>query len=260
MGSKSSKKTRINPYLRNQSEYALGSARDLFDRNDPLPSQYTGIDPIREQALQEMRGLSQYRNQGRQSAFMGDDGQTMVPGRALAEWEKTVSGGYLNDNQYLDDIVSRAASASGAAPVGGFASQGRFGSGAMANAVADATQATAAKLYGANYEAERGRMMDMLNQSSTMNQLQYADLERDFLNRERDFENAQRLEGVGRQYEEDQNQQNLEALRQYLHPYVKQQMFEGSLGASPLNNESDVTTKTGFDWGSALMSLIPIPK
>jgi len=216
----------INPYLAGQSRYAIGQARNLYDSNAPLPSQYVGISDPSELAMDQIMGIA------------GQRGGSMVPGAALNEWQKTLQGGYLNANPYIDEIVNRASSRAGAAPVSGYAQQGRFGSGVMANAIADATTQTASNLYGQNYQNERGRMMDALGQSGAMEALQYAD--------------AGRLAGVGQRYEADEAAQAREALAQYMHPYMKQQMFEGSLAVSPLNREGKSVTSKPFDWFAAI--------
>jgi len=216
----------INPYVAQQSQYAIGQARDLYDSNAPLPSQYVGISDPSQQALDQIMGIA------------GQRGGSMVPGAALGEWQKTLQGGYLNANPYIDDIVRRASNQAAGSQVGGYASGGRFGSGAMANALADSSMRTSENLYGQNYQAERARMMQALGQSGAMEALQYAD--------------AGRMGGVGQRYEADQAAQSREALAQYMHPYMKQQMFEGSLAVSPLNREGKSVTSKPFDWFAAV--------
>ena len=229
MSSKTTTTYKIDPYLAKQSKYGLSRARGLRDRSDPMPSQYVGISDPRQSALDQIMGIS------------GQRGGSMVPGAALGEWQKTLQGGYLDANPYIDDIVGRAAQQAGGSQVGGYATQGRFGSGAMANAVADATMSTASNLYGANYQNERNRMMGALGQSGAMEALQYAD--------------AARQMGVGQQYEADQSQQAMEAMRQYVPPYMQQQMYEGSLASNPLNKQGTQTSHTPFDWGGAMMNM-----
>lgn len=230
MGSKSKSKTRVdlNPLIEEQSEYTLGEARGLYDRTDPLPSTYVGISDPRRQALDQMLSMAQ--------------GGTAVPQNVLNEYNKTMSGGYLDtgSNPYLQDIVQRSVGAAMSAPGSSAMQQGRFGSGVMANAMADAGQETASRLYGAQYEAERARMNQALQLAPQMNELQYAD---------------QMQQGfVGQQLEADQAAQQSEDVRQHLWPMEKLAAFQSLVAGNPLMAETTTTatTKQGFDWGSAI--------
>lgn len=222
MGSQqeSSEKRRINKFLSEQGEYAVGEARTNYDaQKGNRPSTYVGISPERQQALDII--LAQAGGGGSGVAQSG-----------LDNFNKTMSGYYLDPsrNTALNKIVSRSVAEAGAAPISGFASSGRFGSGAMANAMADAMQSTAANLFGDNYHRERDRMNAMLDRAPMIDDLQYAD--------------AQRIAGVGQQIEQDQVAQVQEQLNQYNADAQALQTFLGLLTGNPLMGEVTTTMKS----------------
>jgi hypothetical protein len=106
--------------------------------------------------------------------------------------------------------------------------------------MADAGQATAARLWGGNYNMERQNMMSALGQTGQMQQLQYAD--------------PTMLGRVGMEYEQDMANQQAEALRQHQYPYAKLEQFQSFLTGNPLMAESrsDVAQVQPFQWGQAL--------
>ena len=244
MGTETKTENFLHSDLDKQSKYGLKRSRELYDRTDELPSQYVGISDPRQQGMNQIMGVA---NQS-----MNPLQQGVAYGSALPEWQKTLSGGYLNANPYIDDIVGRSAQQAGASQVGGFATGGRFGSGAMANAIADSTMATASNLYGANYQNERNRMMQALGQTGAMDQLQFADRNRQVDERNRQYSDAARMQGVGQQYEQDELSMAQEEMRQYMNPYMKQQVFESSLMTNPLNNAGTQIETKSFDFGGAL--------
>ena len=221
MGAKqeSESKTRINPLLADQGEFAVGEARNIYDSmKGNRPSTYVGISPERQEALNMV--LSQARGGG-----------SGVAQSSLDNFNKTMSGYYLDPsrNTALNEIVSRSVAEAGAAPISGFASSGRFGGGAMANAMADAMQSTAANLFGDNYHRERDRMNAMLDRAPMIDDLQYQD--------------AQRIAGVGEQFEQDQVAQVQEQLNQYNADAQTLQSFLGLLTGNPLMGEVTTTMK-----------------
>lgn len=207
--------TKINALLGEQGEFAVDEARGIYDQmKGSRPSTYVGISPERQQALDFITNMAQ-------------NGGTGVAGTALDEYNKTMSGGYMNANPYLDDIVNRAVGAAAGSQTSGYAGGGRFGSGAMANAQADAMQQTASSLYGANYQQERDRMMGMLDRSGTIDDMQYQD--------------ARNLSAVGQQYETDQANQNQEAMNVYNQDAQTLSTFLSMLGQNPLMGEVTTT-------------------
>tara|TARA_R110002074_G_scaffold1266_3_gene7647 strand:+ start:5264 stop:5983 length:720 start_codon:yes stop_codon:yes gene_type:complete len=211
----SKSQTKINSLLGEQGEFAVDEARGIYDQmKGSRPSTYVGISPERQQALDFITNMAQ-------------NGGTGVAGTALDEYNKTMSGGYMNANPYLDDIVNRAVGAAAGSQTSGYAGGGRFGSGAMANAQADAMQQTASSLYGANYQQERDRMMGMLDRSGTIDDMQYQD--------------ARNLSAVGQQYETDQANQNQEAMNVYNQDAQTLSTFLSMLGQNPLMGEVTTT-------------------
>jgi len=184
----------------------------------PSPDMYVGISPDRQIALDQIRATA-----------LGGSG---VPRSALDEFNRTMRGTYLSPdaNPHINEIMQRAGSAAGAAPVSGFASAGRFGSGAMANAVADALVSTRANIAGQNYQQERNRMMQLAGLAPQMNELQYAD--------------AMRLGQVGDQYEADQHARNAELMRQRMSPMQEYNMFLQTLSGNPLTAEANMQSTT----------------
>ena len=211
----SKSQTKINPLLGEQGEFAVDEARGIYDQmKGNRPSTYVGISPERQQALDFITNMAQ-------------NGGTGVAGTALGEYNKTMSGGYMNANPYLDDIVNRSVGAAAGSQTSGYAGGGRFGSGAMANAQADSMQQTASSLYGANYQQERDRMMGMLDRSGTIDDMQYQD--------------ARNLSAVGQQYETDQANQNQEAMNVYNADAQTLSTFLSMLGQNPLMGEVTTT-------------------
>ncbi len=221
-------RVRINKKLGKQGEFALEEARSLYDDDTPLPSMYTPISGERRGALDSIMNTAQ---RGR------------VSKTGLGEWQKVMSGAYLDpdSNPWMQEIVDRSVSSSMSGPQSGFAAGGRFGSGAMANAQADAGQNTAARLWGGNYNMERQNMMSAMGQTGAMQNLQFAD--------------ATMQGRVGMEYEQDAANLQGEEMRQFQFPYAKLEQFQSYLTGNPLMGESvtDVVAKQPFQWGQALI-------
>jgi hypothetical protein len=220
--------TQISRQLREPSRYALGEARNLYDNQQPLPSTYTPMSGQREEALNSMYNTSR---------------DSQIASSGIGEWQKVMSGQYLDpsSNPWLEDVVNRSVSASQGSQVSQYAGAGRFGGGAMANAVQDAGQSTASRIYGQNYMNERNNMMSALGMTGNFQELQYAD---------------DRITGqIGLQYEQEDAERKQEEMRQYMNPYMQLQQYQGFLTSNPLMGESvtDSVQKQPFQWGQALM-------
>ena len=216
----SESKTRINEFLSKQGEFAVNEARDIYDAmQGTRPSTYIGISPERQQSLDIILKQAQGGGSG-------------VAQAALGEYDKTLSGHYLdpNKNTALQEIVRRSVDEAGGSQISQFASAGRFGGGTMANAMSDAMQSTAANLFGDNYHRERDRMNSMLDRSNMIYDLQYAD--------------AQKIAGVGQQYEQDQTNQVQEDLNIWNQDAQTLQTFLGLLTGNPLMGEVTTTMKS----------------
>lgn len=220
-------KTEINPELKRQGMYAAGEAQRLYQDRQPLPSMYTPMSSQRQGALTQMDRLSQ---------------EGGVSRAGVAEWQKVMGGEYLdpNSNPWMQDVVNRSVSSAMSGPQSGFAGAGRFGSGAMASAQADAGQATASRLWFGNYQAERQNMMAAMGQTGAMEQQQYAP--------------AMMRGKVGMEYERDVAAQQMEAMRQYQAPHAQLEQYQAALTSNPLMAESTSSSdaRQPFQWGAAL--------
>ena len=224
-----SSKTTINPLLAQQGRFALDEARRLYDERigQPLPSLYTGMSDQRQEALGQIADLAR-----------GGAIRNLVQPE-IDYHAKVMSGHYLDPdtNPYLGKIVSDAVGAAGSAPISSAVSGGRFGSGVMANAMADRMQSTAAQLYGQNYQQERDRMNAMLGRGQQLGEGLYAD--------------AQRLGAVGSAYEEDQMRQAAEQMRQYQADEQRLNSFLAMMNQNPLTAERSVSSNsTTLDYGA----------
>jgi len=220
--------TKINRHIKEQGTFAAGEARSLYDDQTPLPSGYTPMSSQRRGALDQIMQTSQDSSISRQG---------------VDEWQKVMSGAYLDpdSNPWMQDIVDRSVGSAMSGPQSGFAMGGRFGSGAMAHAQADAGQATASRLWGNNYNMERQNMMAAMGQTGAMEQAQYAP--------------AMMQGKVGMEYEADQAGRQAEEMRQYQYPYAKLEQFQSYLTGNPLMAESysEQVAKQPFQWGQALV-------
>lgn len=231
MGDKSQKtETNIHPALQGVGRSMIKETSNWYANAGALPSQYVGIDPSRQMGMQRAEQMAQ---QG-----------TAVPQAGLGNWLATQQGAFLGpeSNPWLQQNVQRAIQAGMPGITSGFAAQGRFGSGAMANAYQDLAQRTAANLYGQNYQMERDRMMQSLGQLPQMYQAQFAD--------------ARELERVGMMREADVGQQQAEQMRQYMWPIQKIGMAQQAYASNPLAAYRKTESWQPFDWGGAAVSMV----
>lgn len=116
----------------------LEESNRLYDERTPSPDLYVGMDPRRREFL--------------------EGAQAGIVDPAVAEYQKTMSGEYLNGSPYLDTVINRSLNDVQGAVGGQFSGSGRYGSGQWAASLADAMTGTAARYRDANYQAERDRM------------------------------------------------------------------------------------------------------
>lgn len=142
------------PYL----QQVMSSAQNLYQNNAPqyYPGQTVAqFNPFQTGAQQMTASLA---------------GQPTASGAAQGNLSQTLNGDFLNSNPYLDQMANAANNStirqyqSAVAPgiSSNFEANGRYGSGAMANAQSQAQQDLAtqlgntnASIYGNNYENER---------------------------------------------------------------------------------------------------------
>lgn len=151
------------PYL----SYGFQQAQKNYESGGPNyygSSTVADFSPQTQQALDSISGRAQ----------AGSD----VTRAAQAESAKTLSGGYLNNNPYLDSMWDQGAGDIQSRIGAQFGSAGRTGSGVNQQVLSRELANGYNNLYGQNYQAERGRQMQTMALAPQTSQLDYADLDR----------------------------------------------------------------------------------
>jgi hypothetical protein len=178
-GSKNQTVTQTNnppSYLQPYLQHAAQQSNALYAQG---PQQYypgNTVVPFSQQTQQAM-------NMTEQRAKAGSDLTKGAQGYA----QDVIGGKYLNSNPHLDATFNRAADAVQNRLQSSFAGSGRNISAARPYAAQELND-LATNIYGGNYQAERERMQQMVPQAGFLAQQDYAD--------------AERLAGVGAQYED----------------------------------------------------------
>lgn len=241
MGSKKTKTTskiELPLNLFTKSTNAINNLESAYNQvaATAAPSQYVQFDPATSSAMNRYSNLANTTSE--------------VPGYVLDEYRKTIEGKYLSpeSNPYIREIANRASLAAANPVHSGFATAGRFGSGAYGNALADATAGTTASIYGNAYEAERQRMAQAQNQGGAMTALSNAE----------GYRQAQTDEYVGRSREANMREYKADQLRAYYEPFQEASMYNQVLAGSPLNQQRTQINKdkTPFDWGGAIAGML----
>jgi len=159
----------------------LPAAQQWFESGSPTPYQgntVAQLDPNQLQALQRTSERS----------LAGSD----LNRAAQSGVQSTLQGDYLNANPYLDATFDKAAGGltrqyqNTVMPsiVSMYSTAGRYGSGAMQGATAEAGRGLgeglsglANDIYGGNYQAERGRMMSAATMAPQLASQDYADIQ-----------------------------------------------------------------------------------
>lgn len=167
------------------------SAQSLYQS----PKQYYPGSTVVPQSGQTLDALAAMENRARTGSPIQSTGSD--------QYLKTLQGGYLNSNPYLDDMYNRAARPmvrnfqEAVAPTiqGNFAKAGRYGSNQYNTAQGQAQDTLsrslgemATDIYGRSYESERARQNELIKGAPEYAQGDYLD--------------AMRLAGVGGQYEQ----------------------------------------------------------
>ena len=122
-------------WLRPQMKFGVQEARRLYDTQGPPP-----------------------RMSAQQTAFLQGQGQTGVIDPTIQNYQRTMSGEYLQGSPYQSAVLDRALNAVRGNVGAGFGGSGRYGSGQWASSLADSMTGTAANYLDQNYQAERDRM------------------------------------------------------------------------------------------------------
>ncbi len=140
---------------RDQLDYAYGQARSIYDRN-------AGPRPLLQQAQQSLTDAANdpWLANARTNGVLDQVG--------LAPLRATARGDYLTQNNpYFQQMVDNSIAAARPSIDAAFAGSGRLGSGAHANAFADAAARAATSLGYQDYQQERGNQLQaarLLNQ------------------------------------------------------------------------------------------------
>jgi hypothetical protein len=151
------------PYL----AYGFQQAQKNYDSGGPQyypTSTVADFSPQTQQALQ----LTQDR------AVAGSP----VTRASQAQATATLNGDYLNNNPYLDSIWNQGAGDIQSRVAGQFGAAGRTGSGINQQVLSRELANGYNNLYGANYQAERGRQLQTQSLVPQISQLDYADIDR----------------------------------------------------------------------------------
>lgn len=149
----------VQPYLKD----VFRQAKKLYrtSRPDFYPGQtYSDLSP------QTMAGL-----RGVQNAAASNP----IDQYAALESAKTLGGGYLGANPYIDRVVDDVTGDIGSQVSSAFAKGGRFGSGAYMGTLADKVGKAAGDIRYQNYAGERENMQRALALAPQVQQMQYVD-------------------------------------------------------------------------------------
>lgn len=178
-GSKNQNVTQTNEPPAYIQPHLLEAAQEAGRQYHAGPSQYYQGNTVVPFATQTQDAM----NMTEQRARAGSDLTRGAQGYA----QNVLSGQYLNSNPYLDATFNRAADSVQNRLQTSFAGAGRNTSAARPYAAQELND-LATNIYGGNYQAERERMQQMVPQAGFLAQQDYAD--------------AERLAGVGSQYED----------------------------------------------------------
>jgi len=164
------------PYL----SYGFGQAQNNYQISTP---QYAPFQTWTDFSDQSLQGMGQ---------IQGIANQSDLGFNAAQEANNTLTGGYLNNNPYLDQMTDQVAGDIGSQVNSAFASGGRYGSNAHADTLANAVGDASAGMRYQNYGDERTNMQRALALSGQVDQSQY--------------NNANQLLNVGSMLEGKENQ------------------------------------------------------
>ena len=161
---KSTTSTNIPPWAQPYAENYLKQAQQVAD----LPyNPYTG---------QSVAQLNNFQtgalNSQAQRAIQG----SAVNGAAQNEVTKTLQGGYLNNNPYLDSIIDRAQGDVVRNSAGMEARSGSFGNSGLQQNTARQMGDISSQIRGGDYANERNRMSNAVSQSPMIANQDYVDI------------------------------------------------------------------------------------
>lgn len=156
----------------NFPEWAVPYAQNFLGR-----SQQVADIPYKAYSGQTVAQLNPYQTGAydamAQRAYQGSP----VNSAASEELTKTLSGGYLNQNPYLDDLVNRASRDVVNNFQGVEARGGSFGNAGVTEAMARGLGDVSSQIRGADYANERNRMVGSIGLAPTIANQDYLDAE-----------------------------------------------------------------------------------
>ena len=146
-------------------DYGFNQSRSLYDQGGP---QYYGG--------QNYVDFSQGQNQALDRINQRSMGGSGVNQAATNQMTSTLNGDFLNGNPYLDKTYDQAAGKVRGSIDSQFAGAGRYGSGIHQDVMGDNLGDLANNIYGGNYQAERGRQMQMMPLANSIANQDYYDM------------------------------------------------------------------------------------
>lgn len=161
-----------------------------FIQNYAQTSQNVANLPYTPYQGQTVADLNPYQVQGLNAQAARAVNGSPVMNAGSSELQKTLSGGYLNNNPYLDAIVNKAGQDITGNMTNIDARAGSFGNSGVQSATAKALADSAMNLRYNDYSNERGRMMSGLSMAPT-----YAN---------QDYTDAAALQAAGQRFQQNQ--------------------------------------------------------
>jgi hypothetical protein len=245
-GTQSAPWTGVSPYL----EEGFSEARRLYGQGGP-----------RGYGQSTVAGFSDQTNQGLQNRQNLSSAGTPNIGIGQNLLGNTLSGDYLNNNPYLDQMYNQAASnvtrnyQEAVAPsIGANAeAQGRYGSGLYQNMMANSQRELgnslgqlATNVYGQNYATERGRQDSAMGKIPDMAGLNYFDANQMLgVGQMQDTQAQNQLSDQYNQYMFDQNRPGMN-LSNY------QNAITGNYGGTTMATQPEYGNSTAANIGSGI--------
>jgi hypothetical protein len=239
-GTQSAPWTGVSPYL----EEGFSEARRLYGQGGP-----------RGYGQSTVAGFSDQTNQGLQNRQNLSSAGTPNIGIGQNLLGNTLSGDYLNNNPYLDQMYNQAASnmtrnyQEAVAPsIGANAeAQGRYGSGLYQNMMAnsqrelgDSLGRLGTDIYGQNYANERARQNAAISQVPNMAGMNYFDANQQ-------IQTGQMYDQLLQsQLTDDFNQYTEDQLRPYKNLLGYQNSLGGNFGGTAMSQQPDYASNEGM--------------
>lgn len=218
----------------NFPDWAVPAAQNYLQR-----SQQVADMPYQGYSGQTVAQLNPYQSGGYNAIAQRAMQGSPVSDAASTELTKTLSGGYLNNNPYLDQLVDQSSRDVMRNMDVSSARSGSFGNSGLQQNTARELGDLSARIRGADYGAERNRMTSSIGMAPTIANQDYFD--------------AQQLIGAGQgfQAQEQKNLTDQYGRFQEARDYPQQQLATLGKGLG-LNYGSSTSGAGSNGWGQAL--------